>query len=200
MLRQLRVVALWGLGILAAFFLVSLVQGLGAEDQSQAVVPVGGEGNVAPALPVAAESAPTRAVGIARPSPTPPLTYDEARQRLRSFAAMLKHDNVVSGSTPDRERTVLLLESIETLSVELDGMRSAFADRSSASEQFARLQRDIIIMAGVVGSFPPLYEASHDRYTALVGHLQMLYGAMTALKGVLRFEQQLRQSTPQSGA
>jgi hypothetical protein len=55
-------------------------------------------------------------------------------------------------------------------------------------------------MAGVVGSFPPLYEASHDRYTALVGHLQMLYGAMTALKGVLRFEQQLRQSTPQSSA
>ena len=45
-------------------------------------------------------------------------------------------------------------------------------------------------------AFPPLYEASHDRYTALVGHLQMLYGAMTALKGVLRFEQQLRQSTP----
>ena len=57
------------------------------------------------------------------------MTYDEARQRLRSFAAMLKHDNVVSGSTPDRERTVLLLESIETLSVELDGMRSAFADQ-----------------------------------------------------------------------
>ena len=198
MLRQLWVIALWGLGLVAAFFLVSLVQGLGTDDQSQAVVPVGGEGSVAPALPVAAESAPTRALGVARPSPTLPLTYDEARQRLRSFAAMLKHDNVVSGSTPDRERTVLLLEGIETLSVELDGMRSAFAERSGANEQFARLQRDIIIMAGVVGAFPPLYEASHDRYTALVGHLQMLYGAMTALKGVLRFEQQLRQSTPQA--
>ena len=77
-------------------------------------------------------------------------------------------------------------------------MRSAFADQSGASEQFARLQRDIIIMAGVVGVFPPLYEASHDRYTALVGHLQMLYGSMTALIGVLRFEQRLQQSTPQS--
>ena len=200
MLRQLRVVALWGLGLVAAFFLVSLVQGLGTEDQSQAVVPVGTDNGVAPALPVAAGPARNRAQGVARPSPTPPLTYDESRQRLRSFAAMLKHDNVVSGSTPDRERTVLLLESIETLSVELDGMRSAFADLPSASEQFARLRRDIIIMAGVVGSFPPLYEASHDRYTALVGHLQMLYGAMTALKGVLQFEQQLQRSTPQSGA
>ena len=200
MLRQLRVVALWGLGLVAAFFLVSLVQGLGTEDQSQAAVPVGTDNGVAPALPVAAGPARNRAQGVARPSPTPPLTYDESRQRLRSFAAMLKHDNVVSGSTPDRERTVLLLESIETLSVELDGMRSAFADLPSASEQFARLRRDIIIMAGVVGSFPPLYEASHDRYTALVGHLQMLYGAMTALKGVLQFEQQLQRSTPQSGA
>ena len=200
MLRQLRVVALWGLGLVAAFFLVSIVQGLGTEDQSQAVVPVGTDNGVAPALPVAAGPARNRAQGVARPSPTPPLTYDESRQRLRSFAAMLKHDNVVSGSTPDRERTVLLLESIETLSVELDGMRSAFADLPSASEQFARLRRDIIIMAGVVGSFPPLYEASHDRYTALVGHLQMLYGAMTALKGVLQFEQQLQRSTPQSGA
>ncbi len=198
MLRQLRVIALWGLGLVAAFFLVSLVQGLGTEDQSQAVVPVGNDTGVAPALPVAAVPAPTRAQGLARPSPTPPLTYDEARQRLRSFAAMLKHDNAVSGSTPDRERTVLLLEGIETLSVELDDMRAAFADRPSANVQFARVRRDITIMAGVVGSFPPLYEASHDRYTALVGHLRMLYGAMTALQGVLHFEQQLQQSTPQA--
>ena len=200
MLRQLRVIALWVLGLVAAFFLVSLAQGLGTDDQSQAVVPVGNDSGVAPALPVAAVPAATRAQGVARPSPTPPLTYDEARQRLRSFAAMLKHDNLVSGSTPDRERTVLLLESIESLSVELDGMRAAFADRPSTSESFARVRRDITIMAGVVGSFPPLYEASHDRYTALVGHLQILYGAMTALKGVAQFEQQLRQSTPQSGA
>ena len=198
MLRQLRVIALWGLGLVAAFVLASLAQGLGTDDQSQAVVPVGNETGVAPALPVAAVPAPSRAQGIARPSPTPPLTYDEARQRLRSFAAMLKHDNLVSGSTPDRERTVLLLESIESLSAELDGMRAAFADRPGASEQFARVRRDIIIMAGVVGSFTPLYEVSHDRYTALVGHLRMLYGAMTALQGVLHFEQQLRQSTPQA--
>ncbi len=198
MLRQLRVVAIWGLGLLAAFFLVSLVQGLGGNGQSQAVAPVSDEGSVAPALPVAAVPAPTRVLGAARPSPTPPLSYDEARQRLRSFAAMLKHDNVVSGSTPDRERTVVLLEGIETLSAELDGMRSAFADRAGTNDRFARVHRDIVIMAGVVGAFLPLYEASHDRYTALVGHLQMLYGSMTALQGVLRFEQQLRQSTPQS--
>ena len=112
---------------------------------------------------------------------------------------MLRHDNLVSGSTPDRERTVLLLEGIETLSVELDDMRSALANQSSTHESsFARVRRDITIMAGVVGSFPPLYEATHDRYTALVGHLQILYGAMTALKGVVQFEQQLRQSTPQA--
>ena len=111
---------------------------------------------------------------------------------------MLKHDNVVSGSTPDRERTVVLLEGIETLSAELDGMRSAFADRAGTNDRFARVHRDIVIMAGVVGAFLPLYEASHDRCTALVGHLQMLYGSMTALQGVLRFEQQLWQSTPQS--
>ncbi len=201
MLRQLRVIALWSLGLVAAFFLVSLVQGLGTEDQSQAVIPVGNDTGVASALPVAAVPAATRAQGAARPSPTPPLTYDEARQRLRSFAAMLKHDNLVSGSTPDRERTVLLLEGIETLSVELDGMRSALANQSSTHESsFTRVRRDITIMAGVVGSFPPLYEATHDRYIALVGHLQILYGAMTALKGVVQFEQQLRQSTPQSGA
>ena len=199
MLRQLRVLALWGLGLVAAFFLVSLVQGLGTEDRSQAVIPVGNDTGVAPALPVAAVPAATRAQGVARPSPTPPLTYDEARQRLRSFAAMLKHDNLVSGSTPDRERTVLLLEGIETLSVELDDMRSALANQSSTHESsFARVRRDITIMAGVVGSFPPLYEATHDRYTALVGHLQILYGAMTALKGVVQFEQQLRQSTPRA--
>ena len=199
MLRQLRVLALWGLGLVAAFFLVSIVQGLGTEDRSQAVIPVGNDTGAAPALPVAAVPAATRTPGVARPSPTPPLTYDEARQRLRSFAAMLKHDNLVSGSTPDRERTVLLLEGIETLSVELDGMRSALANQSSTHESsFARVRRDITIMAGVVGSFPPLYEATHDRYTALVGHLQILYGAMTALKGVVQFEQQLRQSTPQA--
>ena len=201
MLRQLRVIALWGLGLVVAFFLVSLVQGLGTDDQSQAVVPVGNDTGVAPALPVAAAPAPTRAQGVARPSPTPPLTYDEARQRLRSFAAMLKHDNLVSGSTPDRARTVVLLEGIETLSMELDEMRSALANQSSTHESsFARVRRDITIMAGVIGSLPPLYEVSHDRYTALVGHLQILYGAMTAFKGVLQFEQQLRQSTPQSGA
>ncbi len=199
MLRQLRVLALWGLGLVAAFFLVSIVQGLGTEDRSQAVIPVGNDTGAAPALPVAGVPAATRTPGVARPSPTPPLTYDEARQRLRSFAAMLKHDNLVSGSTPDRERTVLLLEGIETLSVELDGMRSALANQSSTHESsFARVRRDITIMAGVVGSFPPLYEATHDRYTALVGHLQILYGAMTALKGVVQFEQQLRQSTPQA--
>ena len=134
------------------------------------MIPVGNDTGVAPALPVAAVPAATRTQGVARPSPTPPLTYDEARQRLRSFAAMLKHDNLVSGSTPDRERTVLLLEGIETLSVELDDMRSALANQSSTHESsFARVRRDITIMAGVVGSFPPLYEATHDRYTALVG-------------------------------
>ena len=58
MLRQLRVVAIWGLGLLAAFFLVSLVQGLGGNGQSQAVAPVSDEGSVAPALPVAAVPAP----------------------------------------------------------------------------------------------------------------------------------------------
>ena len=58
MLRQLRVLALWGLGLVAAFFLVSLVQGLGTDDQSQAVVPVGDDSGVAPALPVAAVPAP----------------------------------------------------------------------------------------------------------------------------------------------
>ncbi len=195
MFRQLRVIALWGLGLLAAFFLASLVQGLGTAGQSPAAAPAGDSGIVTPALPVAA--APTSVIKGARPSP-PPLTYDEARQQLRAFAAMLKHDNVVSGSTPDRERTVVLLESIESLSVELDEIRSALADRSGANDQLARVRRDIIIMAGVVGAFPPLYEASHDRYTALVGHLQLLYGSMTALQGVLRFEQQLRQSTPQS--
>ncbi|MAG37601.1 MAG: hypothetical protein CL878_15310 [Dehalococcoidia bacterium] len=192
-MRRLRTGTLWFLGFLAAVVIVSLVQGLGTPGRSQAVEPAGDGENVAPALPVAAA---TRVPRAARMTPTPPLSYAESRQRLRGFAAALKHDNLVSGATQDREQAVVLLERVEDLSVTLDRLLSNTTEQSDSGVRFTRIQRDIITLAGAVGSYPPLFEDSHDRYTVLVGYLRLLYGSMTALEGLLRFEQRLQQGTP----